>query len=65
MNDQLCLSLSPSLPPFSVFQMFMYKFTANIFTSPQDGRLPGPSFSKHLKSVTMVTCLSPKCIHLN
>ena len=26
---------------------------------------PGPSFSKHLKSVTMVTCLSPKFIHPN
>ena len=27
--------------------------------------VPGPSFSKHLKFVTMVTCLSPKFIHPN
>ena len=29
------------------------------------GSQSGPSFSKHLKSVTMVTCLSPKFIHQN
>ena len=43
-------------------------FDVPVFDSTEDrhkNKTPGPSFSKNLKSVTMVTCLSPKFIHPN
>ena len=62
-----------SLFPFNdncLFSQFFPNITLLISwwgeTAPIDGiKVQAPIFSKYLKSVTMVTCLSPKFIHPN